>query len=69
MKESIGFIKDRLTSEKFWEGIAIVVSGVGVYINPEAAVEVAASGAVIVGAIRAISNNWSKIFKKDVPED
>lgn len=68
MKEAIEYAIDRLTSEKFWEGIAIVLTGVGVILNPEAAVEIAGAGAIIYGAIRTISNNWSKLFQKDVEE-
>jgi len=68
MKENVNYLIDRLTSEKFWEGVAIILTGVGVYLNPEAAVQIAGAGAVIYGAVRVVSNNWSKLFRKDVPE-
>lgn len=68
MKESIEYTIDRLTSEKFWGGIAIVLAGGGVILNPDAAVQIAGAGAVIYGAVQTISNNWSKLFHKDVPE-
>ena len=65
MSKKDGIIKDRLKSEKFWEGLAAVAGSVGIYINPEAWIEIGAAAVCLFGAIRAVSSNWGKLFEKD----
>ena len=60
-----GWFKKKLKSEKFWQGIATMLAAVGVSLNPEAATEIGIAAVAVIGAVRAVANNWGRIFEKD----
>lgn len=54
------YLRERIKEPSTWRGVAILLTGLGIVLDPDQLAEIASAGLVIAGAIGAITSDKPK---------